>query len=173
MNEGGGDFQFQPHGALKELGLPPSCLIINLNFKEMKKDLIFASKVQSSSTGWDEDKVTGLLKEALEKGDKLALSDKNLKGDTDHVVLLITPNGSDAPEMILLSRVVSKIVRKAHENSVPKKDIIKGLLGLRMMTTLIGDEERTVIVNDGTTPESFDFATLASGSTVTLESLIA
>ena len=137
----------------------------------MKKELIFTSELQSSSTGFDESNVTGLLKDALEKGDKLALSDKNLKGDTDHVALFITPKGKDKPEMVLLSRGVSKIVRKAFANEVPKTTIIKSLYGLRMITALVADEERTFIINDGTAPESVEFSTLLGGENVTLASL--
>ena len=139
----------------------------------MKKTLLKTSVVQSASSNWDDEKVTGILKEALEAGDKLALSDKNIKGDTEHVVLLVTPKGSTTPEMILCSSGVSKNIRKAIENGATKKDVIKALLKLRMVTTLIGDDERTVIVNDGSAMESFDFVALAKGEVVALEDLIA
>jgi hypothetical protein len=137
----------------------------------MKKDLIFASEIQSSATGFDEEKVKGLLRDALEKGDKLSLSDKNLKGDTEHVILIITPNGSDKPVMVLLSRGVSKTVRTAFANDVPKATIIKALTELRMITTLIADEERTVIINDSNPREEIDWASMIAKPAVSLGSL--
>ena len=144
----------------------------------MKSDVLIGRKVQSSGSTFDEANVTGLLREGLDKEDKLALSKKNIEGDTKHVMLFIIPKGKKEPVMVMLSEGLSKDVRKAHSAKADRKSIIKSLLNMRVTKVVIQNEagddvEWSCLIRPAGAFEAFSFDQVSKGEPVALEDLIA
>ena len=142
------------------------------------KTAVIMTAVASTGTGsWDESKEIGTLKTNLENTDILSLSNKNLEGDSAHVVLFVKTGDNATPTMLFLSKPLSKTVRKAVANKVGHKDIIKSLLNLKLANLTIeteeGEVERTFIIAPGKQGETFAVVDLLKGEVVSLEDLIA
>ena len=142
------------------------------------KTAVLGRPGQSQSTSaWDESKEIGTLKANLDRTDILSLSNKNLVGDTAHVILFTRADEKAVPTMIFLTKPLSKIVRKANDQKVAHKDIIKSLLPLKLANLTIeteeGEVEQTFIIAPGKQGESFAVADLLKGESVDLEKLIA
>lgn len=127
------------------------------------------SVVKSSGGSWDEVTEHGILKSLLAKTDKLAFSQKNLDGDA-RVCLFVTEQGADAPKMLSLSARLSKIVRKAITQGAKRMDVLKSLLGMRVIENTDGN---FFLIPDGKQAESFSVNDLLKGEAVALEDLIA
>ena len=145
----------------------------------MKKAVLMQAVQSTGTTGWDDSKEIGTLKSNLEKSDILSLSNKNIEGDSAHVMLFVKADDDKdtVPTMLFLTKPLSKIVRKAVASKASHKDIIKSLLPLKMANLTIetdnGEVERTFIRAPGKQGESFNVADLLKGEAVDLESLIA
>ena len=125
--------------------------------------------VKSNGGSWDEVTEHGVLKGQLAKTDVLSFSNKNLES-TSRVVLFVKEDGSDAPKMLSLSERLSKLVRKALSQGAKRIDVIKSLLGMRVIENADGV---FFLIPDGKQAEGFTVSDLVKGEAVTLEDLVA
>jgi hypothetical protein len=143
----------------------------------MKTTVLMRTVQSQNSTEWDASKEIGTVKENLDKTDILSLSNKNLAGDAPHAILFVRTKEDAVPTMLFLTKPLSKLVRKANEQKVSHKEIIKSLLPLKMANLTVeteeGEVEQTFIIAPGKQGESFTTAELLKGEVVTLEALIA
>lgn len=127
------------------------------------------SVVKSNGGSWDEITEHGILKALLAKTDTISFSQKNLESES-RVVLLIKENDSDAPKMLSLSERLSKSVRKAVASGAKRSDILKSLIGMRVIENADGV---FFLIPEGRAGESYSVADLMKGEPITLEALIA
>lgn len=144
----------------------------------MKKTVLMSPVQSQGNAQWDDSKEIGTLKSNLDKTDILSLSEKNLDGDSEHVVLFVkADNDADTvPNMLYCTRPLSKKMRKAHANKVSHKDMIKALLPLKLANLTVetkdGEVECTFIIAPGKQGEAFAVAELTKEAVVKFEDLI-
>lgn len=127
--------------------------------------------VNSTGSGsWEDITEHGTLKSQLVKTDILSFSNKNLEGDK-RVVLFIKEKGEEVPKMISLSERLSKLVRKLLKAGTKRIEIIKGLLGLKVIET---EDGVFYLVTAGKPAEGFSLETLVDDAVevVAFEDLI-
>lgn len=125
--------------------------------------------VKSNGSTWEDITEHGILKTQLAKTDVLSFSQKNLEG-ASRVVLFVKEDGEQAPKMLSLSERLSKLVRKALSQGAKRIDVIKSLLGMRVIENADGV---FFLIPDGKQAEGFAVSDLVKGEVVALEDLIA
>lgn len=133
------------------------------------------SVVQSQGGSWADVTEHGTFRSQLEKTDTLFLSNKNIEKDRNedgkyNRVVVFIKGTDDVVKMMPVSERLSKTVRKALANGMKQSQVLKSLMGFRIIEN---EDGRFFIAPDGKPGEQLTVAQLDKGEAVPMEDFIA